>query len=413
MRDYDTLEADAALDLVLKHAPVLAPRRVATFEALELVLAETVIAQENLPPFPCSAKDGFAVIANDTMNPRRLIGEQTAGYIAALRVEGGTCARITTGAPLPPGADAVIMVEYTQEADGMVTMQRRVAQGADVRPVGQDIITGQCVLAAATTIGPQEIGLLASLGQISLLAYPRPRIGVLSTGNEIVEPDRQPAPGQIRDSNRYTLMAAIQRAGATPVSLGIGSDRREELEAKIAAGLASCDALITSGGVSMGELDLIKPILETTAEVHFGRVNMKPGKPLTFATVHGKPVFALPGFPVSSLVSFELFVRPALLQMRGQRLILRPRVPVVLAETLHGDAGRPEFHRVHLARDQGVFTARTTGSQSSGRLLSMVGANGLLVLPRQDKPFTAGETVTAILLDHAETEPYPPSWATT
>lgn len=413
MRDYDTIEADTALDLVLKHTPVLPPRRVATFEALDLVLAEAIMAQEDLPPFPCSAKDGFAVIASDTTNPRRLIGEQTAGYVADLHVEPGTCARITTGAPLPPGADAVIMVEYTEEANGLVTMHRRVAEGADVRPVGQDITTGQCVLAAATTIGPQEIGLLASLGYTSVLAHPRARVAVLSTGNEIVEPDVQPGPGQIRDSNRYTLMAAIQRAGATPVSLGIGSDKRQELEAKIAAGLASCDALITSGGVSMGELDLIKPILEETGEVHFGRVNMKPGKPLTFATIHGKPVFALPGFPVSSLVSFELFVRPALLHMCGQRLILRPRVPVTLAESLHGDAGRPEFHRVHLAREQGSFTARTTGSQSSGRLLSMVGANGLLVLPKQDKPFTAGETVMAILLDHPETEPYPPSWATT
>jgi molybdenum cofactor synthesis domain-containing protein len=271
---------------------------------------------------------------------------------------------------------------------------------------------GQRVLEAGLSIGPQEIGLLASLGYTSVLAHPRPRVGVLSTGDEVVEPDVVPKPGQIRDSNRYTLMAAIQRAGMQPISLGIGSDQQEELMAKIAEGLSTCDALITSGGVSMGKLDLIKPILETEGQVHFGLVNMKPGKPLTFATMRGKPIFALPGFPVSSLVSFELFVRPALLKMSGQRLLLRPRVPVTLAETIQGDAWRPEFHRVKLARERGVWTARTTGAQSSGRLLSMVGANGLLVLPKRGQPFATGETVTAILLDHPETEPYPPSWAT-
>jgi len=412
MRNYDLIEADTALEIVLKHVYPLSPQMVTTFEGLDLVLAQEVMAQEDLPPFPCSAKDGFAVIAHDTTNPRRLIGEQTAGYIADLRVEMGTCARITTGAPLPPGADAVMMVEYTQEAAGMITLQREVAPGADVRPVGQDIATGQRVLEAGLSIGPQEIGLLASLGYTAVLAHPRPRVGVLSTGDEIVEPDMTPKPGQIRDSNRYTLMAAIQRAGMQPISLGIGSDKQEELMAKIAEGLSTCDALITSGGVSMGKLDLIKPILETEGQVHFGLVNMKPGKPLTFATMRGKPIFALPGFPVSSLVSFELFVRPALLKMSGQRLLLRPRVPATLVETIHGDAWRPEFHRVKLARERGVWMARTTGAQSSGRLLSMVGANGLLVLPKRSQPFVAGETVTAILLDHPETEPYPPSWAT-
>jgi molybdenum cofactor synthesis domain-containing protein len=263
------------------------------------------------------------------------------------------------------------------------------------------------VLAAGTQLGPQEIGLLASLGHTAVLAYPRPRVAVLSTGNEIVEPDAQPAPGQIRDSNRYTLMAAIQRCGAEPVSLGIGTDRGDELTALVMEGLSTCDALVTSGGVSMGKLDLIKPILETEGQVHFGRVNMKPGKPLTYATVAGKPVFALPGFPVSSLVSFELFVRPALLRMAGHHLVLRPRTPVTLATTLQGDNGRPEFHRAQLTREAGNWVARSTGMQSSARLLSMVGANALLALPRQDKPFEAGESVMAILLDHPESEPYP------
>ena len=412
MRDYDIIEADEALDIVLQHALPLTPRAMSLLEALDCVLAQDVFAQEDLPPFPCSSKDGFAVIASDTSNPRRLVGEQTAGYIADLQVTPGTCVRITTGAPMPRGADAVIMVEYTQEANGFITMQGRpVPQGADVRPVGQDITRGQQVLETGLRLGPQEIGLLASLGYTAVRAYPRPRVAVLSTWDEIVEQDAQPGPGQIRDSNRYALMAAVQRAGAQAVSLGIGRDRQDVLTDKMEEGLATCDAVITSGGVSMGELDLIKPILEGRGQVHFGRVNLKPGKPLTFATVDNKPVFALPGFPVSSLVSFEIFVRPALRKMAGQRLVLRHRVPVTLAEALQGDAWRPEFHRVTLTPANGTYLARTTGMQSSARLLSMVGANGLLCLPKQDKPFNAGETVTAILLEYPETEPYPPSWA--
>ena len=406
MRDYDTIEPDIALNIVLRQTPRLAPRTHSTFEALDLVLAEDVQATEDLPPFPCSIKDGFAVIADDTSNPRRLVGEQTAGYVADLRVEPGTCVRITTGAPMPPGADAVIMVEYTEEADGLVTLHREVGRNAEVRPVAQDIACGQLVLQAGTCLGPQEIGLLASLGRTRVLAHPRPQVAVLSSGNEIIEPDVVPGPGQIRDSNRYTLMAAVQRAGAGAVSLGIGSDTQEALRDKIVEGLTTCDALVTSGGVSMGKLDLIKPILETIGQVHFGRVNMKPGKPLTFASVAGKPVFALPGFPVSSLVAFELFVRPALRQMAGHPHVLRPRVPVTLADALQGDAWRPEFHRVQLTRTPQGLTARSTGMQSSARLLSMVGANGLLALPKRAEPFAAGETVEAILLDHLETEPF-------
>ena len=406
MRDYDTIEPDIALNIVLKQTPRLSPRILSTFEALDLVLAEDVQATEDLPPFPCSIKDGFAVIADDTSNPRRLVGEQTAGYVADLRVEPGTCVRITTGAPMPLGADAVVMVEYTDEADGMVTLHRQVTTNAEVRPVAQDIAEGQQVLQEGTCLGPQEIGLLASLGRTSVLAHPRPQVAVLSSGNEIIEPDAVPGPGQIRDSNRYTLMAAVQRAGAEPVSLGIGSDTQEALRDKMLEGLTTCDALVTSGGVSMGKLDLIKPILETIGQVHFGRVNMKPGKPLTFATVADKPVFALPGFPVSSLVAFELFVRPALRQMAGHHRILRPRVPVTLAAGLEGDTWRPEFHRVHLTRTPEGLTARSTGMQSSARLLSMVGANGLLALPKRAEPFAAGEMVDAILLEHPETEPY-------
>ena len=352
------------------------------------------------------------MIAGDTSNPRRLVGEQTAGYVADLRVEPGTCVRITTGAPMPPGADAVIMVEYTEEADGLVTLHREVRSNAEVRPVAQDIARGQQVLQAGTCLGPQEIGLLASLGRTSVLAQPRPRWpwqnccrAAMRLSSRTPRPDR----GRFATVIGTRSWRRCSAAGTEAVSLGIGRcgvDTQEALRDKIVEGLTTCDALVTSGGVSMGKLDLIKPILEIIGQVHFGRVNMKPGKPLTFATVADKPVFALPGFPVSSLVAFEIFVRPALRQMAGHRHVLRPRVPVTLAAGLEGDAWRPEFHRVQLTRTPEGLTARSTGMQSSARLLSMVGANGLLALPKRAEPFAAGETVDAILLDHPETEPY-------
>jgi len=249
-------------------------------------------------------------------------------------------------------------------------------------------------------LGPPELGLLGTVGKTRVSVYRRPRVAVMSTGDEIVEPHETPQPGQIRDANRFSLIGVVQQTGAEPIDLGIVRDKAGTLEASIERGLAEADALLTSGGVSMGQLDLVKPYLAKRGTVHFGRVNTKPGKPVTFATVDSKPCFAMPGFPVSALVSFEVFVRPALLKMAGHTRIYRPREKAVLAHEFRHSPGRTEFQRVMLTRQaDGRLTASTTGFQGSGRLLSMVGANGLIVLPHGQADFQAGSVVEAVILD--------------
>ncbi|NOZ05761.1 MAG: molybdopterin molybdotransferase MoeA [Chloroflexi bacterium] len=391
---YPMIPVEEAQQIVLAHVAPLPAEDVPFDEALDRVLAEDVYAGEDMPPFAASAKDGFAVRAADGVQPRRLLGEQMAGLMATLHVEPGTAVRITTGAPVPPGADAVIMVEYTTVEGDTVRLSKAVQPGDDVRPPGQDIVQGQLVLPAGTAIGPAEIGLLATVGQVRVPVYARPRVATMSTGDELVEPGETPAPGQIRDSNRYTLAAAAHRAGATVVDLGHAPDTAEALTTHFGEGLAHADVVVTSGGVSMGELDLVKPLLEEIGTVHFGRVHIKPG----FATVDGKPFFALPGFPVSSLVAFEVFVRPALRKMAGFRELFRPRHHVTLRHDVRHSADRPEFARAIVEWEDGRLFARTTGFQGSGRLLSLVGANALLALPHGRGDFRAGEKVEALLI---------------
>ncbi|MBS1251281.1 MAG: Molybdopterin molybdenumtransferase [Anaerolineales bacterium] len=398
---YPLIPVEEAQRQVLAHVQPLQPVEMRFDAALGFLLAEDVYATDNMPPFAASAKDGFAVIASDPSRERRLVGEQLAGTIEGLRVEPGTVVRITTGAPIPPGADAVVMVEQTEERDGRVVIhQEDVESGADVRPPGQDIADGQLVLGRGTRLGPAEIGLLATVGQTNISVHPKPKLAVISTGDELVEPDRAPGPGQIRDSNRYTLAAAVAEAGGTPLVIGLGRDVESSLEELILRGLEQADAVVTSGGVSMGDKDLVKPILERLGAVHFGRVYTKPGKPVTFATVDGKPVFAMPGFPVSSLVSFEIFVRPALRKMHGylDEFLFRPEREVVLANDVYHSAARTEFQRAVVTNREGELHATTTGFQGSGRLLSMVGANALLRLPYGEGDFREGDVVTALVI---------------
>ncbi len=402
---YPMLSVDEALRIVLEHTPVLAPVRVSFMQAQGRVLAEALRASEPMPPFPAAGKDGYAVIAADTSPVRRIVGEQYTGYMADLQVTPGTAARVTTGAPLPSGADAVIMVELTEERNGYVMLHGQVSPGRDVRPVGEDIAVGQEIVAAGTVLGPAELGLAATIGATEVSVYPAPRVAVLSTGDELVEPGESLRPGQIRDSNRFSLMAAVRAAGGEPVDLGIAGDRLTELESKVAEGLERADVLLTSGAVSMGSLDLLKPLLEAWGTVHVGRIRMKPGKPLTFATVRGKPVFALPGFPVSSLATFELFARPALLKMQGYRHLTRPRVRVRLTHSIRHEPDRAEYQRAVVVWRDGQLWATTTGSQASSRLLSMVGANAFLILPAGQGDCAAGEEVEAMLVGEIRDAP--------
>ena len=398
---YPMISIDEALAHIAREVKPLATISLPFIDALGYVLAADVLATEPMPPFPAASVDGFAVVSSDGPGRRRILGDQTAGYMAELVVEPGTAARTTTGAPIPAGADAMVMIEDTEEAEGHVDIRdQNIKAGNYIRPIGQDIETGQLVLAKGTSIGPAEMGLLGTVGQIEITVYRKPRVAVMSTGDEIVEPHEPPQPGQIRDANRFTLMNAVRQAGAEPIDMGIVKDKAGMLEQTIERALEEADVLLTSGGVSMGHLDLVKPYLAQRGTVHFGRVNTKPGKPVTFAMVEGKPCFAMPGFPVSALVSFEVFVRPALLRMAGHTVTQRVRERAVLAHKFTHSAARTEFQRVVLSRDvSGQLTASSTGFQGSGRLLSMSGANGLVILPHGQDDFEAGTIVEAVLLE--------------
>ena len=402
---YEMISVEEALRIVLAQVQPLTPALVPLQDAQSLVMAESVLASEDMPPFAAAGVDGFAIRVADGVANRRYLGEQMAGAVSGLQVEPGTAVRITTGAPVPPGTEAIVMVEVAEERDGEVVIHQLPKVGDGIRPVGQDIRAGELVLRAGTPLGPAELGLLATTGKGSVLVHPRPRVAVYSTGDELSDVAAPLAPGKIRDSNRYALMAAVRAAGAEALSLGVARDDAREVGAKLDSALQQADAAISSGGVSMGKLDLVKPLLERRGTVHFGRVSMKPGKPLTFVTVGDKPVFALPGFPVSSLVSFEVFVRPALLRMAGRRDVLRPRIQVTLADAVQHDAARTEFQRAVATYRDGHFVASTTGFQGSGRLLSLVGANVLLVLPLGRGDFQRGERVDALVVAELHTEP--------
>ncbi len=403
---YPMILIDEALAIIQSEVQVLPKITLPFTDALGMVLADDIFADEAMPPFPAASVDGFAVIAADGPGWHKIVGDQMAGYLSGLRVEPGTAARVTTGAPIPPGADAMVMIEQTEEQDGQVNIKAADIQvGANIRPVGQDIEQGQRVLPQGKLLNPAELGLLGTVGKTEVPVYRRPTVAVMSTGDEVVEPYQTPEAGQIRDSNRFTLMSVVRQTGCESIDLGIVRDQVGSVEAAIERGVAMADVLLTSGGVSMGQLDLVKPYLASRGTVHFGRVNTKPGKPVTFAVVDGKPCFALPGFPVSALVSFEVFVRPALLKMAGYTRIYRPREKAVLAHDFKHSPDRTEFQRVVLTRrPDGRLTASTTGFQGSGRLLSMSGANGLVILPHGQADFEAGAVVEAMILDRVETE---------
>jgi molybdenum cofactor synthesis domain-containing protein len=392
------LSVEEAIDIVLREVHPLTPVRMPFTQALGLVLAEDVHASEPMPPFRAASVDGFAVVAADPSPVRRLVGEQVAGYMGDVQVTAGTAVRVTTGAPVPQGADAMVMVEFTEERDGYVEIKTEVEAGSNIRPPGQDLAQGELVLAHGTPLGAPEIGLLAMIGHTQALVHPAPRVGVMSTGNELIEPDLHLKPGQIRDANRFSLMSAAREAGGIPIDLGKVSDDAKKLQETVERGMRQAHALLTSGGVSMGHLDLVKPYLAQRGTIHFGRVRAKPGKPVTFATLDGVPVFAMPGFPVSALVSFEIYVRPALRKMAGHSRLHRPRRKVTLTHDVSHAAGRTEFQRAIITRDtQGHYTATTTGFQGSGRLASMHGANGLLILPHLLEGLVAGTEVEAIM----------------
>ncbi|MBC7234752.1 MAG: molybdopterin molybdotransferase MoeA [Chloroflexi bacterium] len=399
---YPMISFERAWEIVAAHVRPLPPVEAGLREMVGCVLAEDVRSQVDVPSFPASRMDGYAVVAADTSWEREVLGEEDAGEALDVVVRPGTALRIMTGAPLPHGADAVIPVEDTSEEGGIVRLKRMVRPGENVRPIGSDLAKGEVAVPAGTVMGPAEIGLVATLGLATARIYPKPRVMVLATGDELVQPGQPLGPGQIYDSNSFALCAAVELAGGMALRGERVIDTEEALRASLLQAIEQADLVITSGGVSMGTRDLVKPVLESLGRIYFGRVAIKPGKPLTFAQVRGVPVFGLPGFPVSSLVTFEMVVRPAMRLLAGHRALWRPEVQARLSHPLRHDDDRTEFQRAVIIRRDGTYWASTTGAQASSRLKSLLGANALLRIPQGVGDVPEGATVTAILIDQPE-----------
>jgi molybdopterin molybdotransferase len=396
---YPLVDADEAAALVLEHTPVLGVETVSLADSVGRVLAEDLVAQSPLPAFPASAVDGYAVRSADAGRTLRVVGESAAGRPFSGSMPPGVAARILTGGAVPDGADCVVMVEDVTVAGEHVTVPQGLRAGANFHKVGDDLRAGDRILSAGTQLGAAEIGIVAATGRPDVRVRRRPRVALMSTGDELVEVGRTPAPGQIPDSNRWALLAALREAGTDVYLLGIAPDQPDPLRAMVVDALRDADALVTSGGVSVGTHDLVKPLLESLGTVHVGRVKLKPGKPFTFATLdRGKVAFGLPGFPVSSLVTFEVFVRPALRKMQGFAGFQRPTLPVRLGYDARPTADRTEYQRVTLRREGSELVAETTGSQSSSRLMSLAGAHGLVKVPAGEHSIKAGSIVEAIIL---------------
>ncbi|XP_041121000.1 gephyrin isoform X12 [Polyodon spathula] len=450
MSPFPLTSMDKAFITVLEMTPLLGTEIINYRDGMGRVLAQDVYAKDNLPPFPASVKDGYAVRAADGPGDRFIIGESQAGEQPTHTVMPGQVMRVTTGAPIPCGADAVVQVEDTEllreSDDGTEELEVRILvqarPGQDIRPIGHDIKRGECVLAKGTHMGPSEIGLLATVGVTEVEVQKFPVVAVMSTGNELLNPEDDLHPGKIRDSNRSTLLATIQEHGYPTINLGIVGDNPDDLLNALNEGISRADVIITSGGVSMGEKDYLKQVLDIDlhAQIHFGRVFMKPGLPTTFATVDidgaRKLIFALPGSfsfrdtssilldtsvppqhaepskqapaatrgsnPVSAVVTCNLFVIPALRKMQG---ILDPR-PTIIKARLSCDVKldpRPEYHRCILTwhHQEPLPWAQSTGNQVSSRLMSMRSANGLLMLPPKTEQYVElhkGEVVDVMVI---------------
>lgn len=394
---------------ILPRCQRLDPRVLPRAEALGCVTATAITANEAVPPFPNSAMDGYAVRAADTArSPVRLavVGTLSAGADPSpFSVEAGQAVRIMTGAAIPAGADAIVMVERTRVLDrgAGVVIEVPAHSGDHVRPAGEDLAPGQEVFPPSTVLHPGSLGVLASLGLDEVCVFPRARVGVLSTGDELVEGPGGLRPGQIRDSNRPTLLALLRESGCEPVDLGVAADDEVDIARALERGLGAGDAVITSGGVSMGEFDYVKAVLDKLSggEMASIQVAVKPAKPLSFGVVEGRPVFGLPGNPVSSVVSFELFARPALRRMMGHSQPERLQVDAVADEGL---PRRPDG-KLHLVRVRasyeadGRFHVRSSGGQSSNLLRSMALANALALVP-DGEGVGAGGSVRVMLLTY-------------
>jgi len=398
------LSVEEALERILATVRVLEPERVPILEALGRVLAEEVVADRNIPPLPNSAMDGYAVRAADVAGvPARLrvIAEAPAGRLCAAEVGPGTAVRIMTGAPIPAGADTVVPFEHTRvvqdESCATIEVLRETRPGANVREAGEDVRAGQVVLTPGRVLRPQEIGMLAALGRTEVAVVRRPRVAILATGDEVVPPWETPGPGQIRDANSYTVAAQVRRYGGIPLILGVARDEETLIREGVRRALAErADLIVTSGGVSIGDFDLVKQVLAAEGEMRFWSLNMKPGRPLAFGVVGGVPLVGLPGNPVSAMVATELFVRPAVLKMQGFTEWPWPELRARLADPIVRKDGRRHYLRVRLRETPDGWEATLTGDQGSGILSSLVQADGLAVIPEDVDHLPAGAEVRVL-----------------
>jgi molybdopterin molybdotransferase len=399
------LSVEDALERILSRIAPLGVERVDVIAALGRVLAEPIVSRATIPPWPNSSMDGYALRAQDTSGePVELavVGRIIAGAMPSRALGAGESMRIFTGAPLPQGADAVVPQEDVAASGDRVMVRGRIAPGAYVRPAGEDVRAGDVVVSPGGVIGPAEVGLLATLGYSQVRVHRRPRVAILSTGNELADLGTQPGPAQIPNTNTYSLMAQVIESGGEPVNLGVAPDQLDAITERVRWGLASADVLVTSAGVSVGELDLVRGALERSgAALHLWQVSMRPGKPITFGTRGDRPVFGLPGNPVSAMVTFELFVRPALRRMAGASVIDRPRLRARALEPIANPGSRRGYLRVTLTADARGYGARLTGDQGSAILRSMVLADGLAVVG-PDTTIAAGEPVDVIVLRSLE-----------
>lgn len=395
-----------ARDAILNRIRPAGVERVDIVSARGRVLAEDVHATRNQPPWDNSAMDGYAVRAADTVSSSpdspaelEIVEDLPAGYVAKRSVGPGQAIHIMTGAPVPEGADTIVRAERALRVeDNRVRILEPVESGTDLRRAGEDIRDGDLIVSAGMLIRPAEVGLLASTNRSHVSVYRRPRVAVLSTGDEIVDVDEPLEDGKIVDSNGYALTALVADAGGIPLRLGICPDTQEALEQALRDGLVA-DAIITSGGVSVGEYDYVKAALEAVGtSMAFWKVNMTPGRPLAFGAIDDTIVFGLPGNPVASMVTFELFMRPALLKMQGYSHLYRPTIKAVLSEDITKSIGRKQFIRVTLERSGDTFFAARTGSQGSGILRSMSIADGLAVSHEDQEFMKAGQEIEVMLL---------------
>jgi molybdopterin molybdotransferase len=416
----DMISVEEARERILSFVSLLDAAETPIGESLGQVASEDVVAPMTIPPLDNTSMDGYAVRASDTTvaSPTtpvtlRVVGELAAGYVYDGRVEPGAAVRIMTGAPMPGGADSVVPFEETDEPEGRsfgsfaksrleVGILKPALIGANIRRAGEDVLSGGVVLPRGTVLHPAQIGVLASLGKTTVRVHRRPVVAILSTGDEIVAPGVPLKAGQIYDSNAFSIAAMVREIGGLPLSLGISSDTPEMLEAKLNEGLGA-DLLVTSAGVSRGDYDIVKDVLVKRGEINFWTVRMRPGKPLAFGTFPSGdrrvPHIGLPGNPVSSMVSFELFGRPALYKMLGRTGWERPRVTAVCDEAIDNRALMRFFPRVLLSHRDGRLHAALTGPQGSGILTSMAVANALAVVPEDREFVAAGEEVECMLLD--------------